>query len=106
MNAFSRGPRTGVRIVRMPSERIDARQIDLSGCELDEHECVQPPKQHGVDGEEVASDDSAGLGPQKLLHVSDDRRGAGSMPACCKIDQTVLAAIRIPSPASSPWIRR
>jgi hypothetical protein len=39
-------------------------------------------------------------------HVSDDRRGAGSMPACRKIDQTVLAAIRTPSPVSSPWIRR
>jgi hypothetical protein len=39
-------------------------------------------------------------------HVSDERRGAGSIPACCRIDQTVLAAIRTPSPASSPWIRR
>jgi hypothetical protein len=46
--------------------RSDARQLDVSGCEFDEHECVQPPKQHGVDGEEVASDDSARLGPQKL----------------------------------------
>ena len=43
---------------------------------------------------------------RNALHVSDDRRGAGWMPACCKIDQTVLAAIRIPSPASSPRTRR
>ena len=35
-------------------------------------------------------------------HGSDDRRGAGSMPDCCRIDQTVLAAIRTPSRASSP----
>jgi beta-glucanase (GH16 family) len=39
-------------------------------------------------------------------HVSDDRRGAGSIPDCCRINHTVLAAIRTPSPASSPWIRR
>jgi hypothetical protein len=39
-------------------------------------------------------------------HVSDDRRGAGSIPDGCRIDQTVLAATRMPSPASSPWIRR
>jgi hypothetical protein len=39
-------------------------------------------------------------------HVWFERRGAGSMPACCRIDQTVLAATRMPSPVSSPWIRR
>jgi hypothetical protein len=39
-------------------------------------------------------------------HVLEERRGAGSMPDCCRIDQTVLAAIRTPSRASSPWIRR
>jgi hypothetical protein len=39
-------------------------------------------------------------------HVSDDRRGTGAMPACRRIVQTVLAAILMPSVASSPWIRR
>jgi hypothetical protein len=37
--------------------------------------------------------------------VSDERRGAGSMSAFCRIVQTVLAARRTPSPASSPAIR-
>jgi hypothetical protein len=43
---------------------------------------------------------------KNCCQVSDERRGAGSMPDRCRIDQTVLAAIRIPSPASSPYIRR
>ena len=46
--------------------RGDARQIHLPGREFDEHECVEPPEQHGVDGEEVAGDDPAGLGSQEL----------------------------------------
>ncbi len=38
--------------------------------------------------------------------VSDERRGAGSTPAFCRIAQTVLAASRASSPASLPWMRR
>lgn len=34
------------------------------------------------------------------------RRGAGSMPAACRICQTVDGAIECPNLASSPWIRR
>ena len=41
--------------------RSDARQVHLPGREFDEHECVETAKQHGVDGEEVASDDPGGL---------------------------------------------
>ena len=36
----------------------------------------------------------------------DARPGAGSIPACLRIDQTVDAAMVMPSRASSPWIRR
>jgi hypothetical protein len=43
---------------------------------------------------------------KNCCQVSEARRCAGSMPACCGIDQTALAAIRTPSPASSAWIRR
>jgi len=46
--------------------RGDARQIHLSSGELDEHEHVEATEQHGVDGEDVAGDDPAGLGPQEL----------------------------------------
>ncbi len=34
------------------------------------------------------------------------RRGAGSIPAFMRISQTVDGATVMPSPASSPWIRR
>ncbi len=86
--------------------RSDARQIDLSGCEFDEHECVQPPNSTVSTVKKSQATIPLAWARRNSLHVSDDRRGTGSMPACRKIDQTVLAAIRIPSPASSPWIRR
>jgi hypothetical protein len=38
--------------------------------------------------------------------VGPARRGAGSMPAVCRISHTVEAAIAYPSRASSPWILR
>ena len=37
--------------------------------------------------------------------VGPARRGAGPMPAACRISHTVDAAIAYPSRASSPWIR-
>ena len=37
--------------------------------------------------------------------VGPERQGAGSMPAACKISQTVNGATAIPSFASSSWIR-
>src|SRR6266480_7394469 len=38
--------------------------------------------------------------------VGPERRGAGSMPAACRISQTVDGATVTPSLVSSPWIRR
>ena len=38
--------------------------------------------------------------------VGPERRGAGSMPAACRIFQTVDGAIVTPSFVSSPWMRR
>src|SRR6266542_3524076 len=38
--------------------------------------------------------------------LCSSRLGAGSIPAPFRIDQTVLAASLIPSPTSSPWMRR
>ena len=38
--------------------------------------------------------------------VGPERRGAGSMPAACRISQTVDGATVTPSLASSPWMRR
>jgi hypothetical protein len=39
-------------------------------------------------------------------HVGPERRGAGSMPAACRISRTVDGAAVTPSLVSSPWIRR
>src|SRR5258708_11559372 len=46
--------------------RGDASQIHLSGRKLDEDKDVESAERHGVDGEEVAGDDSARLGSQEL----------------------------------------
>ena len=39
-------------------------------------------------------------------HPRPSRLGAGSIPAFLRISQTVDGATVMPSPASSPWIRR
>jgi len=70
---------------------------------LDEHQHVQSLAQHGVHVQEVDREDPGGLGAEKL---SPGRRGAGSMPAACRISQTVDGATVTPSLVSSPWIRR
>jgi hypothetical protein len=38
--------------------------------------------------------------------LSSARRGAGSIPCRRRIAQIVLGATRMPSPTSSPWMRR
>jgi hypothetical protein len=47
-----------------------------------------------------------GLQGPNCRQAGPDRRGAGSMPAACRISHTVDAAIACPSRATSPWIRR
>jgi hypothetical protein len=69
---------------------------------LDEHQHIQSSQQDGVCVQEVDGEDPAGLGCQ----VGLVRRGAGSMPAACRISHTVDGATATPSFASSPWIRR
>jgi hypothetical protein len=43
---------------------------------------------------------------RKSAQVVDVRSGAGSIPACCRISQTVEAATLMPRTSSSPWMRR
>ena len=43
---------------------------------------------------------------RKSAQLGSSRFGVGSIPASFRIAQTVLAASLIPSPTSSPWIRR
>src|SRR6266545_1603420 len=46
--------------------RRDPSQVHMPRRKLDEHKHIQPPEQHRVHSEEVASDDLAGLGSQEL----------------------------------------
>jgi hypothetical protein len=71
---------------------------------LDEHQHVQPLEQHRLHHQEVTGDDGVRLGGEELPPGRSARRGAGSMPAACRISHTVDAAIACPSRASSPWI--
>ena len=56
--------------------------------------------------DEVGREDAAGLGGEELLQVGPVRRGAGPIPASCRICHTVEAAIVWPSLTSSPCTRR
>jgi hypothetical protein len=87
--------------------RGDSGEVHVPGGQLDEHECIEATEQHGVDAlKKSQATIPLACARRNARHVSDDRRGAGSMPACWRIVHTVLAAIRIPSPESSPWMRR
>ena len=44
----------------------DSGHVHLPGVQLDEEQDVEPPEQHGVHGEEVASQHCRGLGSQEL----------------------------------------
>jgi hypothetical protein len=62
--------------------------------DLHEDQHVQPAQQHRLHGDQVAADDAAGLRGENRRQLGPSRRGAGSMPARCRIDHTVLAATR------------
>ena len=82
----------------------DPCEVHGSGPDVDAQQQVEPAQRDGFDGGEVAGD--SGLGPRNCDQVTSERVGAGSIPALSRICQTVDAARRWPSPASSPWTRR
>src|SRR5450432_2334775 len=45
-------------------------------------------------------------GRRHVVHDSDERSGAGSIPACVRVAHTVDAATVMASRASFPWMRR
>ncbi|MFI6741664.1 hypothetical protein ACIBI9_52880 [Nonomuraea sp. NPDC050451] len=59
---------------------------------LDDDQYIQPFEQHRLDYEEVTGDDRLGLSGQELP-PGRPGRGAGSIPAVCRIFHTVEAAI-------------
>jgi hypothetical protein len=77
-----------------------------AGTVLDRDQRVDPPEEHSIHTHEVHSQNSLGLGGEDCRQVGPDRRGAGSIPASCRICHTVEAAMRWPSRISSPCTRR
>ncbi len=84
----------------------DAAQVHPAGAVLDEYQNVQSSEPHGVYVQKVDREDPSGLGCQELPPGRPVRRGAGSMPAACRISHTVDGTTARPSLVSSPWIRR
>ena len=82
----------------------DPCEVHAPSRDVDEEQQVEPAQRDRVDGGEIAGD--GGLGPQELRPSDFAASGCGSIPAFFRICQTVDAARRWPSPASSPWMRR
>jgi hypothetical protein len=86
--------------------RGDAGQVGATGAVLDDDQGVEAPEQHGVHVDKIGREDAAGFAVRNCFQVGPVRRGAGSIPASCRICHTVEAAIGWPSLASSPGTRR
>src|ERR671934_1714062 len=80
--------------------------MHATGRELDEEQDVEALQEERLDGEEIALEDARRLLAQNSVQLMSCRFGAGSIPSSLRIVQTVLAASLMPSPTSSPWIRR
>ena len=65
---------------------------------LDDDQGVDVSQQHGVHVDEVGGEDAAGLAVRNCFQVGPVRRGAGPIPASCRICQAVEAATGWP-----PW---
>ena len=88
---------------RVPGGSEDAYP---AGAVLDDGKDVDLRSVEQAGGEEVQRQDPLRLGPQELGPARSLPAGAGSMPAFLRICQTVDGATVMPSPASSPWMRR
>ena len=58
-----------------------AGQVHAAGAVLNEEQHVQAPEEHGVDVEEIDSEDRLGLDFQECQPGLSERQGAGSIPA-------------------------
>ena len=72
----------------------DAEDVHPSGDVLDREEHVEPAQGDGVDVKQVAGEDRVAWACRNCLQVGPVRRGEGSMPALCRMVQTVEAPIR------------
>ena len=74
-------------------------------CSITASTCSRAPDRVTVSKKSQASRTSA-WERRKSAHVAELRSGAGSIPASCRISQTVEAATFTPSTSSSPCTRR
>ena len=87
--------------------RGDAAQVHPAGAVLDEHQDVQSSS--AARCPRAGSRRRGSRRPGRAgtaARSGPTRRGAGSMPAACRISHTVDGATVTPSFVSSPWIRR
>ena len=85
----------------------DAEQVHAAGAVLDDEQGSTGAAGSAVSTwKKSAARIAAGLGGRNCRQVGPGRRGAGSIPASCRICHTVEAAIGWPSLTSSPCTRR
>jgi hypothetical protein len=80
--------------------------VHAPGRELDEEQNVDPPQGDRVDGEEVARDHALCLASDELAPGNPGALAVRPIPAPIRMLRTLVAEIWIPSPISSPAIRR
>jgi hypothetical protein len=79
---------------------------DAAGAVLDDGQDVDLRAVEQVGGEEVQCQDPCAWDRRNSAQLGPSGRGARLIPALLRICQTVEGATVMPSPASSPWIRR
>jgi hypothetical protein len=86
--------------------RGDAGQVNPAAAMLDHDQRVDAPQQPGAHVDAADGEDPRAWAVRNCLQAGPVRRGAGSIPASCRICRTVEAAIGWPSLTSSPYTRR
>jgi hypothetical protein len=84
--------------------RVDAGEVNAAGAVLDDDQGIASPLEHGVHTKSAARMPRA-CAVRNCFHVGPVRRGAGPIPAACRICHKVEAAIGWPSLTSSPGTR-
>lgn len=85
--------------------RGDAGDVQAPGAVFEKRWRVQLASVGSVEMEEVDGDVPWAWLVRNSLQVGPEWRGAGPMPAACRISQAVDAVIGCPSRVSSPWLR-
>jgi len=86
--------------------RGDVGQVDTARAVLDDDQGINAPEQRGVHVDKAGREMPRACAVRNCCQVGPGRRGAGSIPASCRICHTVEAAIGWPSLTNSPCTRR